>query len=172
MRGLVLAFVAVVVAVVPAAAQSNAALEQVTDGFGRGRCDPLTHQYLDPETRVWKNLDPSPWTGWTVEKIGPRTLRYDRPGDESRLMEFETGVYRDRAPDSMERAEEWTIVEHGIHGPDNWRILMTPPEFDDAAPHYSEIVIAGDVFIWTNWAEEEDGSRIRLMYFACRFAEG
>ena len=67
----------------------------------------------------------------------------------------------------MAGAEEWTIVEHGVHGPDNWRILMTPPGFEDAAPAYSEIIIVGNVFIWSNWADEPDGSRIRMMYFAC-----
>ena len=172
MRTLVLASIAVVIASLPAAAQGNDALEQVTEGFGRGQCDPLTHQGLDPEARAWMTIDPSPWTGWTIEKIGPGTLEYLRPGDDARLMEFEEGVYRDRARDSMDGAEEWTILEHGIHGPDNWRILMTPPEFPDAPRVYSEMIIAGDVFIWTNWAEQPDGSRLRYMYFACKFAEG
>ena len=172
MRDSVLAFLAAFLISYPAAAQSNVALEQVTEGFGRGQCNPLTHQGVNPETGTWMTIDPSPWTGWTIERIGPRTLQYERPGDEIRLMEFEEGVYRDRAPDSMEDAEEWTIVEHGIHGPDNWRILMTPPEFSEAAPSYSEIIIAGAVFIWSNWADQADGSRIRLMFFACEFAEG
>ena len=172
MRGPMLAFIAVVIASLPAAAQSSAALEQVAEGFGRGQCNPLTHQAVNPETRAWMSIDPSPWTGWTIEKIRPQTLRYERPGDETRLMEFEEGIYRDRAPDSMEGAEEWTIVEYGIHGPDNWRILMTPPEFSDAAPFYSEIITAGDIFIWTHWADQPDGPRIRLMFFACRFGEG
>jgi hypothetical protein len=161
-----------VIAASPAAAQGNEALEQVTEGFGRGQCDPLTHQALDPETRLWETIDPSPWAGWTVTRIGPRTLEYSRPGDGLRLMEFEEGVYRDRAPDSMADAEQWRITEHGIHGPDNWRILMIPPEFGDELRIYSEMIIVGDVFIWTNWADQSEGSRIRTMYFACKFAAG
>ena len=34
------------------------------------------------------------------------------------------------------------------------------------------LIIAGDVFIWTNWADLTDGSRIRTMFFACKFDEG
>ena len=171
MRGLILGLIAAGFAALPAAAQSNAALEQVAEGFGRGQCSPLTHQALNPETREWMTIDPSPWTGWTITRIGSTTLEYVRPGDEVRLMEFDEGVYRDRAPDSMDGAEEWAIVEHGIHGPDNWRLLMTPPEFSAEAPFYSEIIMAGDVFIWTNWADEPDGARVRYMYFACEFED-
>lgn len=171
MRSLLLVLLTILMAPSLVTAQSNAALEQLTDGFGRGACEPLTHQGLNPETRDWMSIDPSPWTGWTIKKIGPRTLEYLRPGDGTRLMEFEPGVYRDRAPDSMEDTEEWTIVEHGIHAPDNWRLLIKPPEFDDAATVYSEMIIVGDIFIWTNWAEQPDGPRIRYMHFACRFAE-
>jgi hypothetical protein len=172
MRGLLVALASFVLASLPAAGQSSAALEQMTEGFGRGQCDALAHLALSPETREWTSIDPSPWAGWIVKRIGPRTLEYVRPGDEARLMEFDEGVYRDRAPGSMEGAEEWIILEHGVHGSDNWRILMTPPEFSETTPIYSELIIAGDVFIWTNWADQSDGSRIRTMYFACRFVDG
>lgn len=170
MRSLVLGLIATVVASSPAVAQSDAALRQVATGFGRGQCSPLTHVALHPETRAWMTIDPSPWAGWTITQVGPRTLEYVRPGDEVRLMEFEEGIYRDRAPGSMEDAETWTILEHGIHAPDNWRILMRPPQLGDEPRSYAEMIMAGDVFVWTNWVDEASGERVRYMYFACRFA--
>lgn len=172
MRTLVLSMLLAVAAALPTAAQSDAELTQVVEGFGRGQCNPLTHQALNPETGRWMNIDPSPWTGWTIKRAGPGALEYVTPGEPPRLMEFEDGVYRDRAPDGMEDAEEWTIVEHAIHGSDNWRIVMTPPEFGAESPTYAELIIAGDIFIWTNSSERSDGSRVRFMYFACRFAAG
>lgn len=54
---------AAVVGSLPATAQSSAALEQVAEGFGRGLRNPLTHPGLNPETRAWMTIDPSPWTG-------------------------------------------------------------------------------------------------------------
>lgn len=171
MRRSLLAIIAVVFASLPAAAQSNETLEQVAEGFGRGQCNPLTHQGLNPETRAWMTIDPSPWTGWAIERVGPRTLEYVRPDGVTRHMEFEEGVYRDRDPDTLEGAEEWNIVEHGINAPDNWRILMAPPPAANAPSVYSEMIIAGDVFVWTNWADQPDGSRLRYMYFACQFEE-
>lgn len=167
-----MAVLAVGAGCLPAAAQSNASLGTLAEGFGRGQCDALTHQALDPATREWMTIEPSSWDGWVVTKVGPRTLKYVRPGDSPRLMEFSEGTYRDRAPDDSEEPEEWSIVEHGVHGPANWRILMTPPESDPAAPRYSELIMAGDVFIWTNWVSQPDGSRMRTMYFACSFVGG
>lgn len=171
MRRTLLALLAVASASAPGVAQSNETLEQVAEGFGRGECSILTHQALDPETRTWATIDPSPWAGWAIERVGPRTLEYVRPDGVIRHMEFEEGVYRDRAPDTLEGAEEWTILEHGISASDNWRILMKPAA-PNAPPVYSEMIVAGDVFVWTNWADEPDGSRIRFMYVVCQFVGG
>lgn len=161
-----------VAASVPSEAQTGAALDQVIEGFGRGQCDALTHQALDPTTRQWMTIDPSPWDGWVVKKIGPRALEYVRSGDEPRLMEFADGVYRDRAPNNPSDSEEWEIIEYGIHSPDNWRILMTPPEFDETAPVYAELIVVGNVFMWVNWADQPNAPRLRVMHFSCRFVDG
>lgn len=175
MRFSLLALTTLLLAAAPGSAQSNDLLEQVTEGWGRGQCDPLTHVGLNPETGAWQTIDPSPWTGWTIRQIGPRALEYMRPPDETRVMEFEEGVYRDRALEgtdpSGQDSEEWTIVEHGIHAPDNWRIRMVPPAPPGGPSMYAELSIAGDVFIWTNWLEQPDESPMRFMYFACQFSE-
>ena len=88
-------------------------------------------------------------------------------------------MYRDRAPDPSAAVdflrEDWTILEHGIHAPDNWRLFMDPgraPGQPDGLKMYSEMIMAGDVFVWTNWSEQDGGPRVRQMYYVCKYVQG
>ena len=61
----------------------------------------------------------------------------------------------------------------GLRGPENWRILVLWPPFPDAplgVRDYSELVVAGDVFVWTNWTEDGSGVRRRVMYAVSKLA--
>jgi hypothetical protein len=95
-------------------------------------------------------------------------------GGETWVVELAEGIYilraREAADDSARESGEWTIVEHGIHSPENWRLLLLPPPYPGAPEgvrYYSEVIMAGDVYIWTNWIEE-DGVRRRATYSACK----
>lgn len=180
MRGSVSAFVALlIVHAAPLVAQSDAALQQIAEGWASGECNLLTHVEMNPETGNWQTREDSPWSTWTIRRAGPTSVEYTMSDGTIRRVEFADGVYRDRAAEDADEppneSEEWAIVEHGIHGPENWRILLRPPlppEAPSVPRYYSEVIMAGDVYVWTNWIEDEDGVRRRTMYSACKFAEG
>ena len=161
----------------PVVAQSDAALAQVAEGWGRGECNLLTHVAENPETGQWETVENSPWGRWTIRRVGPHSVEYTMSSGETRIVELADGAYVDRLAESAEQppteSEKWTIAEHGIHGPENWRLLLLPPPFPGAPEGmrlYSELIMAGDLYVWTNWLEEEGVMR-RTVYSACKLAE-
>ena len=156
-------------------AQSDAALRQVAEGWGRGECNLLTHVALNPETGRWQTVEDSPWGTWTIRRVGPRSVEYTMSSGAIRVVELAEGIYMDRAREAADEppseSDELTIVEHGIHGPENWRLLLLYPGAPEGVRLYSEVIMAGDVYIWTNWTEEE-GVRRRTMYSACKLTVG
>lgn len=172
-----LTLIALLLSYGPVVAQSDAALEWVAEGWGRGECNLLTHVALNPETGRWQSVEDSPWGTWTIRRVGPRSVEYTMSSGATRLVELAEGIYVDRALEAADEppseSDEWTIVEHGIHGPENWRLFLLPPPYPggpEGVRHYSEVIMAGDVYIWTNWIEEK-GVRRRTMYSACKLTE-
>jgi hypothetical protein len=161
-----------------AGAQTNEALAQVVDGWARGRCDALTQLAENPQTGAWVNTTSTPYTTWSIRKVGPQTIEYTMAGGLARRITLADGTYRDHATDSTlafdPLATEWSILEHGITAPDNWRLFMRHPPVPgepEGNRTYSELIVAGDVFVWTNWSEENGGPRQRVMYYVCKFTE-
>lgn len=179
MRYLSLGFATLLAFGAPVSAQSPEALSMVAEGWGRGQCNALTHVMRNPDTGEWSTVDQTPYSTWTIRQVGPQSVEYTMAGGLTRRVDLEDGMYRDRSPDVAPSAdflkEDWTIVEHGINAPDNWRLLMDPgpaPGQPEGLKTYSEMIVAGDVFIWTNWSEENGGPRVRDMYSICKFVDG
>ena len=157
-------------AAAPASAQSDEALEMVAEGWGRGEWVELNFVGMNPETQRFERVEGSPWTRWQVRKVGPRAVEYTTAHGDTRRVEFADGVYRDLDPsDGSTDQLQATIVEHGIHAADNWRLLIEfPPGTAPAGRAYSELIVAGDTFVWTNWVETADGDLMRVGYAISR----
>lgn len=178
MRILLLACCSLLLFSGPVAAQTSVALSQVTEGWGRGQCNLLTHVAVNPETGNWETIDPSPWSTWTIQKVGPQSVEFTMAMGVTRRVDFEEGVYRERSPDDAEASagdsSEWTIEEHGVFASDNWRLLLLHPRQPgqpEGVQSYSEMIMAGNVFVWTNWLEMDGEVRQRGMYYACELEE-
>jgi len=158
-------------------AQEGAALQQLAAGWARGEWVLLAHVGVNPQTGRWEAVENSPWSRWTVRRVGPRSVEYATHNGLTRVVEFADGRYLDRPPaggdGSPGEGTEASIVQHGIFGTDNWRILILWPPSPDAPEgprDYSELIMAGNVFVWTNWTEDADGTRRRVMYSASQAA--
>jgi|GEM_PF-6580526 len=162
----------------PLSAQSAEARSMVAEGWGRGQCDALTQVGLNPDTGEWSTVGQTPYSTWTIRQVGPQSVEYTMAGGLTRRVDLEDGMYRDRSPGVAPSADfmkqDWTILEHGIHAPENWRLFMDTgpaPGQPEGLKTYSEMIMAGDVFVWTNWSEKDGGPRIREMYYVCKYVE-
>jgi hypothetical protein len=178
MRLRLLAIAAFCASAMPVSAQSDEDLAKVAEGWGRGRCDALTQVAINPQSGEWTTLEQTPYTTWTIRKIGPQSVEYTMAGGLKRRVDLADGMYRDRAPDPAPAVDmmkqDWTIIEHGILAPDNWRLLMdtgSAPGDPEGLKSFSEMIMAGDVFVWTNWMEENGGPRRRVMYAVCKYVD-
>lgn len=52
-------------------AQDEAALQQIAEGWGRGEWVLLAHVRLNPDIGRWEPVEDSPWSRWTVRRVGP-----------------------------------------------------------------------------------------------------
>lgn len=154
----------------PLAAQSDDALQQVAEGWGRGVWTELRTLGLNPETGQYEAPESSPYARWEVTVVGPGIVRYTTAHGETREVQFIDGLYREgdvQADGTVRHYDEARIVEHGIRGPANWRLLILWPAAPDSPPQqraFSEIVMVGDLFTWTQWHGPLDGARTRVVH--------
>jgi hypothetical protein len=165
---------AVLLFAMPVAAQSDEALRQVAEGWGRGVWTELRTLGLNPQTGQFEPPEASPYARWEVTVVAPSTVRYTTAQGEKREVQLVDGLYRegDVLPDgTVGHFDEARIVEHGIHGPENWRLLILWPSDPGSLPEQrvsSEIVMVGDLFIWTQWHGPLEGDRTRIVYSVSR----
>ena len=168
----------VLILATPVGAQSDEALQQVAEGWGRGVWTELRTLGLNPETGQFESPEASPYARWEVRVVAPATVRYTTAHGETREVQFQDGLYRegDVLPDgAVDHFDEARILGHGIHGPENWRLLILWPPTPGSPPEqraFSEIVMVGDLFIWTQWHGPLDGERTRIVHSVSQLQVG
>jgi hypothetical protein len=154
----------------PLTAQSSEALQQMAEGWGRGVWTELRTLGLNPETGRFEPAEDSPYARWEVRVVAPGTIRYTTAHGDRREVQFLDGLYREGdvlADGSVAHFDEAQIVEHTIHGRENWRLLILWPAPPGSRPEErasSEIEVVGDLFIWTQWRGPLEGERTREVY--------
>lgn len=109
MRSSVSAFVALLIVHAPLVAQSDAALQQIAEGWASGECNLLTHVGMNPETGNWQTVEDSPWRTWTIRRAGPTSVEYTMSDGTIRRVEFADGVYRARAAEDADGVRRRTM---------------------------------------------------------------
>ena len=162
----------------PASAQTPEALDAMASGWGRGVWAELHSQYQNPETGEFESVEGSPWSRWTVRRVGPGTVEYTTADGTTNRVQFADGVYRDFGPvgddGSVGSPDEASIIHWQVDAEANWRIVLEWPPFPDApvgVREFSELIVAGDLFVWTNFSGADLDSARRVMYSVSRLSK-
>lgn len=147
----------------PALGQSADERAMMVEGWARGEWQDIYTASRESREAAWITppAEQLPWTAWRVKAHSGFVVEGTTAFGDVWYAEFLEGTYRDfDGFDGEERvnAMDLDIVDYSVHAADEWHLIYRRSQPEN---YFSELRVMGDLFMWSNYFEDEDGRKWR-----------